>query len=173
MVLPQAGLAVRDMGPRDTPAAESEARLDALEAACRRVGGKLTHQRREVFRALVESDGHPDVQAVFHTVRRRMPTISFDTVYRTLAFLEDHALVRRVRLSADRIRYEANPRAHHHFICTTCGRLIDFESRALDALELPDAATTQGSVSGWQVQVYGTCRDCEHTSRGRGKGGKS
>ncbi|HDS29024.1 MAG TPA: transcriptional repressor, partial [Candidatus Acetothermia bacterium] len=151
------------MAPDHTGMAESEARLDALEAACRKVGAKLTHQRREVFRALVETDGHPDAQAVFLTVRRSMPTISFDTVYRTLAFLEDHALVRRVRLSADRIRYEVNPRPHHHFICTCCGRLFDFESRALDALTLPEAATGQGSVSGWQLQVYGTCRDCERT----------
>lgn len=158
------------MGPDKGQVAEIEIHLDALEAACRRVGAKITHQRREVLRTLVESDGHPDAQAVFRTVRQRMPTISFDTVYRTLAFLEDHSLVRRVQLSADRIRYESNPRRHHHFICTTCRQLFDFESQGLDALTLPEVATALGSVTAWQLQVYGTCRGCERETHAKGEG---
>lgn len=149
------------MVPRNGMVKEIEAHLRALEAACRKVGAKLTHQRREVLRALVESDRHPDAQAVFRTVRKRLPTISFDTVYRSLAFLEEHELVRRVQLSADRIRYEANRGQHHHFICTDCGEVLDFESPSVDAIELPEAATALGAVTAWQLQVYGTCRTCQ------------
>jgi Fur family transcriptional regulator, peroxide stress response regulator len=148
------------MVPRSGKVRELDAHFHALEAACRRVGAKVTHQRREVLRALVENGGHPDAQSLFRTVRERMPTISPDTVYRTLAFLEDHALVRRVQLSADRVRYEANRGQHHHFICTSCGEVLDFESSSLDAIELPESATALGVPSGRQLQVFGVCWEC-------------
>jgi Fur family peroxide stress response transcriptional regulator len=90
-----------------------------------------------------------------------MPTISFDTVYRTLAFLEAHALIRRVHASGERARFDGNLAPHHHFICTKCGRIIDFESAELDRLSLPAAVGQLGTVATQQLQVFGVCRDCE------------
>ncbi|MBN1857879.1 transcriptional repressor, partial [Candidatus Bipolaricaulota bacterium] len=62
-----------------------EHRLKTLESACRQAGARVTHQRREVLRAVVESTVHPDARTVLRSVREQMPTISFDTVYRTLS----------------------------------------------------------------------------------------
>lgn len=54
------------------------------------------HQRREVPRAMVEADGRPTLKwCSIASGRVRMPTISFDAVYRTLSFLEQHDLIRR------------------------------------------------------------------------------
>ena len=136
------------------------ARLKALEEVCRRVGANVTHQRREVLRVIVETDSHPDVRTVFRRVRERMPTISFDTVYRTLSFLEEHRLISRVRLTGERARFDGNHRLHHHFICTTCGRIADFESETLDMMELPREATKLGTPAARQLQVFGVCRRC-------------
>jgi Fur family peroxide stress response transcriptional regulator len=140
-------------------------RLQALEEACRKAGAKVTHQRREVLRALVSADAHPDAHAVFKAVRERVPTISFDTVYRTLAFLEAHDLIRRVHVSGERARFDGNHRPHHHFVCTRCGQILDFESRALDALSLPGEATALGTPMLTQLQVFGICTSCEATER--------
>src|SRR4030065_507057 len=46
-----------------------------------------THQRREVFRGIAGSTEHPDAETVFRGVRARVPTVSIDTVYRTLWLL--------------------------------------------------------------------------------------
>jgi Fur family peroxide stress response transcriptional regulator len=137
-----------------------DARLKALEDVCRRVGANVTHQRREVLRVIVETDSHPDARTVFRRVRERMPTISFDTVYRTLSFLEEHRLISRVRLTGERARFDGNHRRHHHFICTTCGRIDDFESETLDVMELPREATKLGTAAARQLQVFGVCRRC-------------
>ncbi len=137
-----------------------DARLKALENVCRSVGANVTHQRREVLRAVVETDSHPDARTVLRRVRERMPTISFDTVYRTLSFLEEHRLIDRVRLTGERARFDGNPRRHHHFICTKCGRIVDFESKTLDDMELPREAAELGTPMGSQLQVYGVCRRC-------------
>ncbi len=90
-----------------------------------------------------------------------MPTISFDTVYRTLSFLEEHDLISRVHATGERVRFDGNHRPHHHFICTSCGRIIDFESEEVDEMTLPDGATKHGTAASRQLQVYGICRDCE------------
>ena len=138
-----------------------ENRLKALEAACRAAGARVTHQRREVLRAVLESDEHPDAQHVLRHVRERMPTISFDTVYRTLSFLEEHDLIRRVHATGGRVRFDGNEIVHHHFICTNCGRIIDFVSEEVDEMQLPEGVTKLGKAESRQLQVYGICRNCE------------
>lgn len=143
-----------------------QAQLSALEEACRRAGAKVTHQRREVLRAVVESKSHPDAQEVLRIVRERVPTISPDTVYRTLAFLEEHELIRKVHVSTDRARYDGKRSAHHHFICTHCGRILDFESPALDAMKLPGAAIALGTPIASQLQVFGICTMCKKHKEG-------
>jgi len=45
---------------------------------------------------MVEADGRPTLKwCSIASGRVRMPTISFDAVYRTLSFLEQHDLIRR------------------------------------------------------------------------------
>jgi len=143
-----------------------EARWTQLEVACRQAGARVTQQRREVLRAVVETDEHPDAQSVLKRVRERMPTISFDTVYRTLSFLEEHGLISRVAASGERARFDGNHVPHHHFICTECGKIIDFESAELDGIELPREADRLGTASTQQLQVFGICRDCEKRREG-------
>jgi len=97
-----------------------------------------------------------------------MPTISRDTVYRTLARLEEQGLVQRVEPLADSVRYDANPDRHHHFICTVCGSISDFCIDALDELPIPKSVRAMGEITLAQVQVRGICRDCmKRTPKGR------
>jgi len=138
-----------------------DGRLTALEKACRAAGAKVTHQRREILRTVVESNDHPDARAVLERVREVMPTISFDTVYRTLSFLEEHELIHRVHAGGDRARFDGNSARHHHFFCRVCGRIIDFESEAVDGIDLSDEMTRLGSPEMKQLQVFGICRTCE------------
>lgn len=161
MVLPQKGVGT-SRKKRDVHLSERiERRLADLETVCRKAGARVTHQRREVLRAVAETDAHPDAQAVLLRVRERMPTISFDTVYRTLSFLEERDLIRRVRATGERIRYDGNHLSHHHFICTACGKIIDFESKLLDDIELATELDGLGIAVSRQLQVFGICRDCE------------
>jgi len=135
-------------------------RLRVFAQACRDHGLKVTHQRMAVFRALAASTAHPDAETVYRDVRRHVPSISRDTVYRTLATLERHGLAQRVDALTGSIRFDADTTAHHHFICTVCGAIIDFHSPALDALPIPDAVAAIGTVHSAQVQVRGVCAAC-------------
>jgi Fur family peroxide stress response transcriptional regulator len=140
--------------------AEVERRVQAFVQACRRRGMKVTHQRTEIFRELAASVEHPDAETVYQAVCRRVPSISRDTVYRTLATLEVEGLIRKVSPLVERARYDANSDRHHHFICTVCGMVRDFYSEDLDDLPIPPAVKTLGAIESAQVEVRGICSAC-------------
>ncbi len=135
-------------------------RLARLRKGLAGAGVKLTHQRLEIFLSVADSDDHPDAEAIYKAVRRRVPTVSLDTVYRTLWMLVDLGLISTVGLPKDRVRFDGNVEPHHHFVCTRCGRTADFTCPAFDRLAIPDAVKAMGSVEGAQVEVRGVCPSC-------------
>lgn len=144
-------------------AAEIERRLETFVGMCRDEELKLTPQRIEIFRELAGTEDHPDAEAVFRGVRERLPSISRDTIYRTLSTLERAGLVRRLGLSSGRGRFDGNPEAHHHFVCTECGLVRDFKSRTFDELSPPPRVRGWGEVRDMQVQLRGICSECRQT----------
>ena len=147
------------------PAREVRRRVDVLSRALRESGLRLTHQRLEVVREVARSDEHPDVETIDRAVRERVPTISLDTVYRTLATLAGLGLVRRVAATPGPTRYDANTAHHHHFVCTRCGLIRDVDDRGLDAVRAPRSAASLGSVESVEVQLRGICVDCHKKER--------
>lgn len=140
-------------------------RLDAFKATCKQAGVKLTHQRLEIFREVAASIEHPDAEMVFRAVRVRMPTVSLDTVYRTLWFLGDLGLVNPLGPRRESVRYDANLAQHHHYVCMRCGLTRDFESPALDAIRPPASVRDLGSVVAMQVEIRGLCAICAKAKR--------
>lgn len=139
---------------------ETERRVEALSGALRACGLRLTHQRLEVVREIAGTDEHPDGGAVYRAVRRRVPTISPDTVYRTLGTLSGLGLVRRVDAGGP-VRFDANIARHHHFVCTRCGLVRDVDDAALDAWGRAPEITLPGTVESIEVQFKGLCRQCQ------------
>lgn len=142
------------------PEAEIDRRVQAFVQICRQKGMKVTHQRMEVFREVAASVEHPDAETVYEAVHARTPSISRDTVYRTLSTLLAEGLVRKVAPLSGSIRYDANLDRHHHFICTKCGMVRDFHSEVLDRLPIPESVTAMGEIDSTQVHVWGICSAC-------------
>lgn len=138
----------------------TEERVREFVETCRREGIKATHQRTEIVRELAGSDAHPDAETVYRAVRQRIPAISLDTVYRTLRLLEEKGVICRVGSIQDRARFDANIDRHHHFICSECGRVVDFSSSALDDVRAPAEVDEVGSVDDVYVEFRGRCKDC-------------
>ena len=139
---------------------EVERRIEQFKAASKEAGIKLTHQRLEIFREVAASLEHPDAETVFRAVQARMPTVSLDTVYRTLWLLNDLGLVTTLGPRRESVRFDANLVHHHHYICVRCGLARDFESVDLNALRIPDAVKGFGSVVATHVEVRGICESC-------------
>lgn len=133
----------------------------ALEQACRDHGLKLTHQRIEVFRAITKAPDHPSVEEIHAMVKRVMPTISLDTVYRTVDTFEEVGLVSRLSAPDGRFRFDTNLDNHQHLVCTRCKKIEDFTWNGLDQLSMP-------RPKGWSdlavahVELRGLCSECRN-----------
>ena len=149
-----------------TPGAVQK-RMNRLKDGLRRSGVKLTHQRQEIFREVAKSGDHPDAETIFRGVRRRVPSVSLDTVYRTLWLLVDLRLVTTLGPPRDRMRFDANMAPHHHFVCVKCGMTTDFHSEEFNGLKIPNAVKTLGRVETAQVEVKGICLKCSRTANPR------
>ena len=145
-------------------------RLERFQAACRRAGVKLTHQRLEIFREIAASLEHPDAESVFRGVQARIPTVSLDTVYRTLWLLDGLGLITTLGPRRESVRFDPNLEHHHHYVCVQCGLAKDFESAELNVLAIPNSVKKFGSVMATHVEVRGLCTACaKETAAGRDK----
>jgi Fur family peroxide stress response transcriptional regulator len=115
----------------------------------------------EVFRELASRDDHPDARTVYERVRRRIPAISLDTVYRTLMSLEGKGLVEKVDFGGESVRFDANTNTHHHLVCTKCGSIEDYYLAEANRLPPPAELASWGDVQSVHVQMRGVCSRCK------------
>ena len=146
---------------------QAQDRLEAFADACRQNGIKATHQRTEILRELAGTEDHPDVETIYRNVRRRVPAISLDTVYRTLKLFEDKGLIVRMGAMRERARFDANTKQHHHFVCTCCGIVRDFNDPSLDGLDASPDIPELGQVDSVYVELRGICRTCRERATRR------
>jgi len=135
-------------------------KLAAFESACREAGLRITHQRLELYRELAKADDHPTAEMLYQRLRKAMPTISLDTVYRTMSTYENHGLIGKVDTVESQARYEAIGVRHHHLICRRCKEIMDFQWQQIDEAPLPFEISKWGRIDNKNVVVYGVCCSC-------------
>ncbi len=64
-----------------------------LESKCIEAGLKMTEPRRAVLSVLSHAHDHPSVEDVYARAKKKDPSISIATVYRTLSLLDELGLV--------------------------------------------------------------------------------
>jgi len=135
--------------------------LAAFETACKKAGLKITHQRMETYRELLIAEDHPTAEMLHQRLRGRLPSISIDTIYRTLTTLASHGLINRVETAENLSRFEVTLSPHHHLICSSCHTIVDFNWPQLPELPLPQEAQDWGKINTATIVIYGTCAACQ------------
>lgn len=144
---------------------EIKQRMSQFTEGLRQSGIKVTHQRLEIFRELAKANDHPDAERIFKNVRRRVPTVSLDTVYRTLWLLLDLGLITTLGPARERVRFDANTKTHHHFVCLKCNKTFDVYSDEFDMLKVPDSIKALGCVERTHVEIRGICKECSRKKK--------
>jgi len=130
-------------------------------------GLKATKQREEILTIFLNSSGHKNLAQIYAQVARTNPKISYITVYRTLKLLARLGLATQRKFADGETRYEpASEGSHHdHLICLDCGRIIEFEDRALEALQSGIARRHRFRISHHRMELYGRCEECNRKKR--------
>ena len=120
----------------------------------------VTPQRIAIYQELINSDIHPTADTIYQNVKREYPSISFDTVNRTLLTFATIGIVDVVEIFGGAKRFDPNVANHHHLHCTHCGKVFDFYSRAYDHLKVPEELHEQFQVTSKRVVLKGLCKKC-------------
>ena len=133
-----------------------------MREALRVRGLKVTPQRLAILEELVGDPTHPTAADLFERLRPRLPSMSFATVYNTLAVLTEQGLCVATSLMAGAVRFDPNVEPHDHAVCDGCGLVVDV---ILERGAPREAAPKQRPVSGFAVRVVeriyrGLCVGC-------------
>lgn len=139
----------------DHPAIEDVTRL-------RPAGGKRSSKRERILAVFLRHEGHLSADDLVDLIRREDHRISRATVYRTLQWMVDAGIARKVDFGEGRFRFEHSYRhpRHFHLICKTCNRSLEFLSSDIELLIEEVASARHFSARQSVLQIYGTCEAC-------------
>jgi Fur family ferric uptake transcriptional regulator len=125
-------------------------------------GGKRSTKRERILGVFLKHEGHLSADDLVDLIRREDSRISRATVYRTLQWMVDAGIARKVDFGEGRFRFEHSYRhpRHFHLICKTCNRSLEFLSSDVEALIEEVAAARNFSARQSVLQIYGTCNEC-------------
>jgi Fur family ferric uptake transcriptional regulator len=127
-----------------------------LEELCAERGLRMTDQRRVIARILQQSTDHPDVEELHRRSAAVDSRISIATVYRTVKLFEDAGIIERHDFREGRSRYETVPEEHHdHLIDLKTGRVIEFHSPEIEALQERIAREYGFKLVDHRLELYG------------------
>lgn len=130
--------------------------VSRIEQRCIDKGMKMTDQRRVIARVLSDSADHPDVEEVYRRATEIDPRISIATVYRTVRLFEEADILERHDFGDGRARYEESVDDHHdHLIDVQTGKVIEFTSPDIEALQRRIAETYGFRLVGHRLELYG------------------
>lgn len=127
---------------------------------CRKQGLKVTPQRLAIYNLLMESTDHPSADWIYRKITTTWPTISFDTVNRTLLTFAEIGVIEMVESYSLSRRFDSQVSNHHHLHCIKCGQIIDFCDSSFDELQLPEHIAGTFTVTGKRMVISGICSDC-------------
>jgi Fur family ferric uptake transcriptional regulator len=128
----------------------------------RPAGSKRSTKREQILGTFLEQEGHLSADDLFSLVRAKHPGIGRATVYRTLQWMVEAGVARKVDFGEGRSRFEPTYRhpRHFHLICEKCHRSSEFLSSDVEALMEEIAAARNFEARQAVVQIIGTCEEC-------------
>jgi len=134
-------------------------------------GLKRTAQRDLILDIFLRTEGHLSGEDLYRLVHEEDPSVGQTTVYRTLRLLTDAGLSREVRFGDSRAHYEHNYKHphHDHMICSDCGKIIEFYSPELEAIQDAMAVKYKFQLTEHLLRMIGICSDCRRKKAGSEK----
>ncbi len=140
-------------------AKEREIFLEHIQKA----GLRRTGQRDLILDIFLRTEDHLTSEDLYWLVQKEDPNVGHTTVYRTLKLLTEAGLAREVRFGDNKTYYEHHyDHEHHdHMICTECGKVLEFFSPEIEALQEETAVQNGFKLSHHSLRMWGHCEECQ------------
>lgn len=142
-----------------------EKEKEIFDEHIQRAGLRRTLQRDVILEVFLETEDHVTSEDLHWLVHKRDPSIGSTTVYRTLRLLTEAGLAREVRFGDNKTYYEHHfeHQHHDHMICTRCGKVIEFFSAEIEALQDEMAGKYNFRPTHHSLRMWGICSECQAT----------
>lgn len=136
--------------------------MEDLVQKLRAYGIAVTPQRLAILDSLQHRQDHPSAEKIYQEVRRQLPAISFNTVYKTLEIFYQKGLVLKVNPLHEVARYDGETNRHVHLVCRRCQRIVNLYWQP--GAQPPGFA--QEDLQGFRVEhqsitLWGLCLRCQ------------
>ena len=123
---------------------------------------KLTRQREYILNAFLKTE-HVTAEQMYRQLARKDPHIGLATIYRTLNLFCEAGLAQARHFGAQTQYDNVWQKGHHdHLICTSCGKIVEFENCQIEALQQEVARKNGFSIETHRLELYGLCSACRH-----------
>lgn len=121
---------------------------------------KRTRQREAILDVFMGVTGHISSEDLYQRVRDEHPHIGYTTVYRTMKIFCEAGLAVERSFEDGVTRYELPHEHHDHLVCVRCGRIVEFECRAIESAQERIAQERGFRLLRHRHELYGHCPEC-------------
>ena len=121
-----------------------------------------TPQRKIVLETVLQSLDHPTAETIFKRAAEKSPKISLGTVYRNLAILSELGQIKKLSSPLGPDHYDFNLSDHCHFLCSSCGEMLDIPNECAPSKQALLAPKKSGfDIHSHTLTYHGICPACK------------
>ncbi len=145
-----------------TPSSQDTAlRVASVSARLHEAGFKRSAVREAILQAFFRAPEHVSIEELTRRARELAPGAAYSTVYRTLKLLVEHGFASVHDFGGTHALYEPARSDHHdHLVCTSCGRVQEFEDPEIERLQARAARKYGFALRSHKLELYGECARC-------------
>ncbi len=123
---------------------------------------KHFRKRDAILACLRSTTVHPSAEWVYTQLKPEIPNLSLGTVYRNLAYFKEKGEAVSIGTVKGIERFDGNTMPHVHYICTSCGAVIDLPDIEVPGeLGMAAEGLSGGTVCACQLTFSGICSECK------------
>jgi Fur family peroxide stress response transcriptional regulator len=124
-------------------------------------GFKVTVQRLAICKFILSRNDHPTTEVIYQELRKKYPTISLGTIYKTLHLLKELGLIQELGFNEGSIRYDPYMEPHINMVCLKCGKISDYKDEKVKELWSNIIFDIGIEPKGQRIDLYYECDDCK------------
>lgn len=120
----------------------------------------FSSKRNAIYNTILNTTSHPSARWIYEQLKSDYPDLSLGTVYRNISLFKNEGKVSVVCNVNGEERIDGNTSPHTHFVCNSCGRVIDVMDDGGNSPESLTLLNNGFSIESKLVIYYGKCSDC-------------